>query len=452
MNLLAITQHAPLLEQLRAAFAADGHRVVAVPDHLHALAGEAWKGAQLMLVDGAGEPLDGYRLCSLLRAESRCLFRDLPVYLILDHAPTGEDLDRLAAADGDGFVPASISAEGLRSLLGPVLEGSPPRPQVARPALLAAGVPAARARQLGAAAAQLGLALNTCAGSELPDRIRALRPPILFLGLGRGLDAAERALRALPGRADPLGLPFPVLVGPLPDEVGQARLLSAGAMDWLAPPLSQALTVHACRRALHWLHDRRIQQECQRQIGDLVERRIVLERESSALRSEALTDPLTGLLNRRAFNQHLEHALNQWHRHRRPFVLILGDLDYFKLVNDRFGHLAGDRVLQVVAQRMLSSLRRSDLAFRIGGEEFAVILSESGLRAGMEVAEKIRRRIDQQPVLLEGGQRALPTISFGLGVPEAEEDAGLFARVDQALYLAKRKGRNRIETLVTGSR
>jgi diguanylate cyclase (GGDEF)-like protein len=129
-------------------------------------------------------------------------------------------------------------------------------------------------------------------------------------------------------------------------------------------------------------------------------------------------------------------------------VLILGDLDYFKLINDRFGHLVGDQVLRAVAQRIGSSLRRSDLAFRIGGEEFAVILSESGLNAGAEVAEKIRRRIDELPVTLDSGQNVFPTMSFGVGAPDGSDGAALFARVDQALYLAKRKGRNRIEVIL----
>jgi diguanylate cyclase (GGDEF)-like protein len=96
---------------------------------------------------------------------------------------------------------------------------------------------------------------------------------------------------------------------------------------------------------------------------------------------------------------------------------------------------------------MQTSLRRSDLAFRIGGEEFAVILPESGLRAGAEVAEKIRRRIDEAPVTLDSGQNVFPTMSFGVGGPEPGGCATLFARVDQALYVAKRKGRNRIEVL-----
>jgi diguanylate cyclase (GGDEF)-like protein len=104
-------------------------------------------------------------------------------------------------------------------------------------------------------------------------------------------------------------------------------------------------------------------------------------------------------------------------------------------------------VLTAVAQRISTSLRRSDLAFRIGGEEFAILLSESSLKAGAEVAEKIRRRIDELPVTLESGQNVFPTMSFGLGAPDGSDSATLFARVDQTLYLAKRKGRNRVEVL-----
>jgi diguanylate cyclase (GGDEF)-like protein len=290
----------------------------------------------------------------------------------------------------------------------------------------------------------LGFELHVCARKELLPALRDLRPPVLFLGLAGSVDRAQAALQSLAALPQ---MPYPVMVGRLPDEACQRRLLMAGAMDWLSLPLSAPMLLHACRKAVEWVHIKRIQQECQFQIKDLVEQRRSMELEASALRSEALTDPLTGLLNRRAFNQHLEHALNQWERHGRSFVLILSDLDYFKLINDRFGHLVGDQVLKAVAQRISSTLRRSDLAFRIGGEEFAAILPESSLAAGAEVAEKIRRRIDEHPVELESGPKVFPTMSFGVGAQESAGQAPLFAQVDQSLYLAKRKGRNRVELM-----
>jgi diguanylate cyclase (GGDEF)-like protein len=444
MNLLAITQHTMLLERLRTAFEGAGHSVTVVPDHLHALASEAWNGAHLLLVDAAGDPLDGYRLCHLLRAESRSLFRNLPVFLILEQPPTEQDHARLVEADGDGFLEANASIQTLLTELGPLTAGDATRGQRPRATLLALGLPAPQVARITEVVRHLGFDLRTGTRKDLPRLIEELHPPILFLGLGHSLYQVQdilRGLAALP-RA-----PYPILVGGLPSEAGQRRLLTAGAMDWLTLPLSGPMMLHACRKAVDWIHSKRIQGEFQCQLKDLLEQRKVLELETSALRNEVLTDPLTELLNRRAFTQHLEHAVNQWERHHRSFVLILGDLDYFKLINDRFGHLVGDQVLKAVAQRIGSSLRRSDLAFRIGGEEFAIILAESGLHAGADVAEKVRRRIDELPVTLDSGQNVFPTMSFGVGVSDGADGAALFARVDQALYLAKRKGRNRIEVL-----
>jgi diguanylate cyclase (GGDEF)-like protein len=444
MNLLAITQHAMLLERLRTAFEGAGHAVTVVPDHLHALAAEAWNGAHLLLVDGAGEPLDGYRLCHLLRAESRSLFRNLPIFIILDHPPGPADQASLMEADGDGFVEADASIHTLLAVLGPLLGGAAVRGQRSRATLVALGLPECQAGRIREVVQHLGFDLQAGNRKDLPRLLQAWHPPILFMGLGHSLEQAQTTLQSL--AALPRG-PYPILVGGLPSEAGQRRLLTAGAMDWLTLPLSGPMMLHACRKAVEWIHVRRLQAECQHQIQDLLEQRKVLELEASALRNEVLTDSLTGLLNRRAFSQHLEHAVNQWERHHRSFVLILGDLDYFKLINDRFGHLVGDQVLRAVAQRISSSLRRSDLAFRIGGEEFAIILAESGLNAGAEVAEKVRRRIDEMPVTLESGQNVFPTMSFGVGAPDGAGGLALFARVDQSLYVAKRKGRNRIEVL-----
>jgi diguanylate cyclase (GGDEF)-like protein len=170
----------------------------------------------------------------------------------------------------------------------------------------------------------------------------------------------------------------------------------------------------------------------------------MLEIEAAALRSEVLTDPLTELLNRRAFDQNLEHAIRQWERHRRAFVLLLGDVDHFKLINDRFGHPVGDEVLRQMAARIRTGLRKSDLAFRIGGEEFAVLLTETSLKAGADVADKLRRRIDEEPMVLPAGQIIFPTMSFGVGGPDAHSPSALLALVDRALYQAKRLGRNRV--------
>jgi diguanylate cyclase (GGDEF)-like protein len=275
-------------------------------------------------------------------------------------------------------------------------------------------------------------------------------------GLRKALEAGETPLVLLGAEADPLqagagcgGQPYTILLGEGEPHLRQ-RCLQAEIQAWIPTPDPDQVYL-ACRTGLAWSHLWREVSSARARLEELQQNRSLLEQETDLLRSQALTDPLTELLNRRAFTQHLEHALHQWERHRRPFTLILGDLDYFKLINDRFGHLVGDQVLRAVAQRIRSTLRRADLAFRIGGEEFAILLTETPLSAGADVADKIRRRIDESPVPLDTGQTVLPTMSFGVGSPEETEVTTLFHRVDQALYAAKRKGRNRIE-IVRGPR
>ena len=443
MIILAITKHTGLVETLRTAFEGAGHQVRVMPDPLQALAAEAWNGAHLILADADAEPMDGYRFCHLLRGESRMLFRNLPIFLVLDHPPAAADQAALEAADGDGFLEVASSLHALLGTLGPLLEGVGNRPGGPLIPALAHGLRRLVADRIAEAVRHYGFELRICTRRELDAALAGPRPALLFLGVDATGEKAQSVLRIVD---DPARAPYTVLVGGRVPEPVQRKLLVSGAMDWLGLPLSGPMLLHVCRKALEWVHMRRLKAEYQRQIHEMNERRVHLEMEASALRSEVLTDPLTELLNRRAFTQNLELAVNQWERHRRPFVLVLGDLDYFKLINDRFGHLVGDQVLKHVGLRIRGALRRSDLAFRIGGEEFAILLMETSLQAGAEVAEKIRLRIEQKPMTVESGQTVFPTMSFGVGVPDGTE-GNLFVRVDEALYMAKHKGRNRVEVM-----
>jgi len=442
MNILAITKHADLVERLRTAFEGAGNRVLHVQDHLDALASESWSQAHLILVDAVGDPMDGFRFCTLLRGESRILFQNLPIFLIFDQEPLEDELPRVRATDVDGFVLAGDTIQRLLSVLGPAVEADTIRGGTSKVPLLAAGLRIELAERIQGLVDHFGFTLTTASLRELPEVQRQLKAPILLLGMDSTGTRTLAALHAMRVHEAP---PYTILVGKNPRQALQRKFLLAGAMDWQTLPLSPPRLLHACRRGLEWIHAKRVQQEFQFQINDLRERRLLLEMEASALRNEVLTDPLTGLLNRRAFDQNLENAFNQWERHRRSFVLVLGDLDYFKLINDRFGHLVGDEVLRALAQRMRRGLRKSDLAFRIGGEEFAILLMETTLQAGMEVAEKLRRRIDENPIELDSGQTVFPTMSLGVGGPERHGVNSLFSAVDQALYAAKHKGRNRVE-------
>ena len=442
MNLLVITRHDDLVERLRMAFEGAGHRITQISDPLEALAKNSWGQAQLLLADSGGELLDGYRLCHLLRGESQVLFRNLPIFMILDHAPTEQDLRALEEADADGFIQSASNIQQLLNHLGPVMTGSASHQEGHPVPVLAVGLHSTLAQRTREMLLHYGMELHSPPTRNAVEAQRALKAPLLLLGLSTG--GIQRALVILAQLREQNLLPYTILLGQVKSEAAQRKLLLAGISDWVPLPLPGPRLLHACRRAIEWMHARRIQIEYESAIHDLRERRSMLEIEAAALRNEVLTDPLTELLNRRAFDQNLEHAVRQWERHRRAFVLLLGDVDHFKLINDRFGHPVGDEVLRQLAVRIRSALRKSDLAFRIGGEEFVMLLTETSLKAGAEVAEKLRRRIDEDPVVLPSGQVIFPTMSLGVAGPGATSISMLMAQVDRALYQAKNLGRNRV--------
>jgi diguanylate cyclase (GGDEF)-like protein len=162
------------------------------------------------------------------------------------------------------------------------------------------------------------------------------------------------------------------------------------------------------------------------------------------LRSRAETDPLTGIANRRRFNQVLEVECGRFTRGHSPFSVLMLDLDYFKDVNDRYGHAAGDEVLRQVAQILLATLRSTDVVARYGGEEFAVLLTETRIEGAMVIAERVRTAVEDRVLDVEGNEIAL-TVSIGVTSHNGEEsEAGeeLLKRADDALYRAKAAGRN----------
>jgi diguanylate cyclase len=159
--------------------------------------------------------------------------------------------------------------------------------------------------------------------------------------------------------------------------------------------------------------------------------------------SEARTDKLTGLANRRVLDDELPRRLAEWNRYQTPISVMIVDVDFFKKINDQHGHLAGDLVLQEVAQLMRDMVRESDLPIRMGGEEFAVTLpgiTAEKVRIG---AERIRQAIAAQTVRYEGVELKV-TISCGATAAiKNDTPTTLIKRADEALYAAKRAGRNR---------
>jgi two-component system cell cycle response regulator len=162
----------------------------------------------------------------------------------------------------------------------------------------------------------------------------------------------------------------------------------------------------------------------------------------------ALTDALTGLNNRRYLETHLKALAEQARAANRPLSVLFADVDSFKAINDTYGHDAGDAVLRELASRLRRNTRNIDLACRIGGEEFVVVMPDVGADRASQAAERLRACIAGEPFQVDGERSLQVTASVGIATLDGVHDSaeGLLRRADQALYLAKRGGRNRVVT------
>lgn len=162
-------------------------------------------------------------------------------------------------------------------------------------------------------------------------------------------------------------------------------------------------------------------------------------------RQKALIDALTGLPNRAAWAERLELEVARWQRYGGELLMAVLDVDLFKRINDDYGHLAGDKVLKLIATELARRLRKTDFIARFGGEEFVVLLPSTPLEGGQQLMDSLRLAIEACPFHFKG-ERVTITISIGLcAFTEKETAESVFERADQALYKAKRDGRNRIQ-------
>jgi diguanylate cyclase len=166
-------------------------------------------------------------------------------------------------------------------------------------------------------------------------------------------------------------------------------------------------------------------------------------------RAEALTDPLTGLANRRHFEEMLQKTIDQATLRREPFALVMADIDFFKTFNDAHGHLTGDQVLRLVARTMKDKFKDKAVISRFGGEEFAIILPEADIVAGKFSAETVRQALLTRELIKRSTNENLGRITISLGVSayrRGDTAGSIVDRADQALMQAKRDGRNRTVT------
>lgn len=170
-------------------------------------------------------------------------------------------------------------------------------------------------------------------------------------------------------------------------------------------------------------------------------------RAEADLQQLASTDYLCDILNRRAFMQLAEKEMARHRRSKEPLCLAILDIDHFKLINDQYGHPQGDIVLQGITRRIACRIRISDHFGRIGGEEFAILLVATPLHEGMLLAERLRRCIEEQAFILSEADCPV-SISIGVWPIDASKETlgDALQQADRALYLAKNKGRNRVET------
>jgi len=166
-----------------------------------------------------------------------------------------------------------------------------------------------------------------------------------------------------------------------------------------------------------------------------------------AERHRGLHDGLTGLYNAEFFHIALKNLVRAMRRHDQPIALVIFDLDHFKRINDNFGHAAGDEVLRNVGRAVIAAARGDEIAARVGGEEFALLLPGSDLHDAVAAAERLRLILAKKACCVVDGQQHAVTASFGCAVRDTwSEDVGseLFEAADQAMYAAKQAGRNRV--------
>ncbi|MEN8640964.1 GGDEF domain-containing protein [Pseudomonas sichuanensis] len=200
-------------------------------------------------------------------------------------------------------------------------------------------------------------------------------------------------------------------------------------------------------------HERdRREQELASRLHGLAERVASMEQEALGYREhleeqrqKAMIDPLTGLPNRAAWSERVEQEVLDWHENGGHLAMAILDLDHFKRINDGYGHLAGDKVLKIVADQLRKRLRGRDFIARFGGEEFVLLLPQTSPPAAVQVAEALRAAIEACPFHFKG-ERVVITTSIGLSAfRPGERGDQVLKRADEALYRAKDKGRNRVE-------
>ncbi len=275
--------------------------------------------------------------------------------------------------------------------------------------------------------------------------VRADLPDLILLDIVMPEMNGYEVCRHLKAQDETKEIPI-IFISALNEMEDKIRAFSEGGVDYISKPfhseevlarVSTHLTLSFQKKAL------------ERQNQELKEKNALILEQTEALKKMAAKDFLTGLSNRRDFIEKAKHEETRFSRTRRPFAVILLDIDHFKRVNDTYGHECGDIVLKGVAERLENELRQQDVVARWGGEEFICLLSETDLTGAMHVADKIRVSISRESHRC-GTKKINVTVTLGVTVYNGDvllEEC--IAWADKALYQGKTDGRDRVCFLET---
>jgi two-component system cell cycle response regulator len=448
-RVLVVDDVLPNVKLLEAKLGSEYFDVVTAMDGPTALQRIAEHPPDIVLLDVMMPNMDGFEVCRRIRKDPKSAH--IPVVMV-SALSDSEDRVRGLEAGADDFLTKPVNDVALfarvRSLvrlkmmmdelrlreqtsgdLGLLKQAASLEVETAGASVLVLEDSPIEQRKLGDALAASGQNVTRCATvAEATAALQASAHDLFIVSLGLKSEDALRFCSSLRSNERTRHLPILLVIGDA-DTARLAKGLEIGVNDYITRPYDRN---ELAARVRTQVRRRRLQE--------------LLRTNYQRGLEAALTDPLTGLYNRRYMATHLPGLLAKAAASGKPLALFMIDIDHFKKVNDGYGHAAGDAVLKAVAARIPDLVRAEDTAARMGGEEFMAVLPDAGPEAALRVAERLRQAIAETKIADAGAPGGL-TVTVSIGVASAragDAPEALMARADAALYRAKQTGRNRV--------